>query len=543
MSLLARAESVAGQMRDELEKAAGIGATAEGGRTGSAERGEEAWQALRAREERFRLLVENSHDILFEMDPGGVFTFVSPRIKGLLGWEPSRLEGRSAFELVHPEDVPKIANILAEAVAAPAARTGIDYRYRHLDGSWRCMETSAVPRFDVDGGLVAIVGNTRDITEVRKVEDEIRQSEARFRTLLQWVPSVAVQGYGPDGTTQYWNAASEKLYGYSAEEAIGRNLLDLIIPPEMKEGVREAIGQMIATGEPIPSAELSLMKKGGERVTVYSSHVVVRRWNFPAELFCLDVDLTDRVRAEEALRTSEAKVRVLNSDLERHVAARTADLEAFSYTVAHDLKAPLRGIDGFAGMLLEDEGERLTDEGRRMVGRIRAASQRGGRLIDDLLRLSRLTKADLHVGRVDLSSVAGAVAERIRALEPARQVEWVIEPGLTVTADAGLLEEVLDQLLANAWKFTSKKELARIEFGGTEREGKRAFLVRDNGAGFDMAHAGELFGAFHRAHTDAEFPGLGIGLAIVAKIVQRHGGTVWAEGEAGKGTTVLFTLG
>ena len=193
-------------------------------------------------------------------------------------------------------------------------------------------------------------------------------------------------------------------------------------------------------------------------------------------------------------------------------------------------------------MLLEEEGERLTEEGRRALGRIRAASHRGGRLIEDLLRLSRLSKIDLHVSRVGLSELASLVARRIQLLDPGRKVVWVVEPGLDVEADAGLMEEVLEQLLGNAWKFTSKKEGARIEFGATERDGKRVFFVRDDGAGFDGAHAAELFGTFHRAHTDTEFPGLGIGLAIVEKIIQKHDGTTWAEGELGKGAAVFFTL-
>ena len=501
-----------------------------------------AVQALRASEERFRLLVENSHDIVFEFDPGGLFNYLSPGVTRILGWEPSAMAGRSIFELVHPEDVPGISSVLAGAIASPGVRTGVEYRYRHADGSWRWMQAEAVPRFDAQGRLAAFVGNARDVTELKRAEQATRESEARFRTLLQRVPSVAVQGYGPDGTTLYWNEASERLYGYSSEEAIGRSLLDLIIPPEMRDGVREAIAQMIATGDPVPPAELSLMRKGGGRVTVLSSHTVVRRPNALPELFCLDVDLTDRVVVERALRRSEAEIRALNSGLERRVADRTAELETFSYTVAHDLKAPLRAIDGFAGLLQQDEGGRLTDEGRRMLGRIRAASQRGGRLIEDLLRLSRMAKSDLRLSRIDLSALAVLVSDRIRAMGPERPLEWVIEPGLTVDADAGLLEEVLEQLLGNAWKFSSKKTAARIELGAFDKDGRRFFVVRDNGAGFDMAHAGELFGAFHRAHTDAEFPGLGIGLAIVAKIVQRHGGTIWAEGKVGEGTAVFFSL-
>ena len=253
-------------------------------------------------------------------------------------------------------------------------------------------------------------------------------------------------------------------------------------------------------------------------------------------------DVTQERKARDAAERSDAEVRALNTELERRVRERTAELEAFTHTVAHDLKTPLRGIDGFAAILLEAEGERWTDEERQMLGRIRAASQRGGRLIEDLLRLSRLSKAELRQGRIDLSKLALQVAERIQALEPERRVDWVVEPGLTVAADAGLVEELLEELLGNAWKFTAMKETARIELGATERERRRFFFIRDNGAGFDMAHSGELFGTFHRAHSDSEFPGLGIGLTIAAKVVQRHGGTIRAEGEPGLGTSIFFTL-
>jgi signal transduction histidine kinase len=235
----------------------------------------------------------------------------------------------------------------------------------------------------------------------------------------------------------------------------------------------------------------------------------------------------------------------LNVELERRVAERTAELESFSHAVAHDLKTPLRAIDGSAAMLLENEGGRLTMEGKGRLARIRAAAQRGGRLIESLLRLVRLTREPLRPAPFDLSALAGRVAQRLQGADPGRRVVWEIESGLSAVADAGLVEEVLEQLFGNALKFTQRRDPARIAFGEQADgpgDGRRAFYVEDDGAGFDMKHAGELFGPFHRAHTDSEFPGLGIGLAVVERVVRRHGGTVRAEGETGRGARFIFTL-
>jgi signal transduction histidine kinase len=218
------------------------------------------------------------------------------------------------------------------------------------------------------------------------------------------------------------------------------------------------------------------------------------------------------------------------------------ELEAFSYSVSHDLRAPLRAIDGFSRIVLEDNTGQLDTEGRNNLGRVRAASQRMGRLIDDLLLLSRLSRSEMRRTRVDLSALARTLAEDLQKQQPDRRVEFVIEPGLTANADAGLIRVVLENLLGNAWKFTGKRDQAKIEFGRTTHEGAPAFFVRDNGVGFDMTYADKLFGAFQRLHSTADFPGTGIGLATVQRIIHRHGGRVWAESKSGQGATFYFTL-
>lgn len=222
--------------------------------------------------------------------------------------------------------------------------------------------------------------------------------------------------------------------------------------------------------------------------------------------------------------------------------AANRELEAFSYSVSHDLRTPLQSIDGFSLALLEDYGHLLDDRGHDYLKRVRAATQRMEQLIADLLRLSRLTRSALNIARVDISVLAAGVADELQRAQPQRRVTFRIAEGIRVTGDPDLLKVALENLLGNAFKFTAKKEDAVIEFGEVEVDGEHACFVRDNGAGFDMAYQGKLFGTFQRLHPEKEFPGTGIGLSLVQRIVHRHNGRIWAEGAVGQGATFYFTL-
>jgi signal transduction histidine kinase len=251
-------------------------------------------------------------------------------------------------------------------------------------------------------------------------------------------------------------------------------------------------------------------------------------------------------RQTRLLAESEQAARDLaetRAELVRDLEHKNRELESFSYAVSHDLRAPLRRIDSFSRAILESQAQKLDEPGRRYLERVREASQQMSQLIDDVLHLSRVTRAELREQDVDLSALANLILTRMQESEPARKVEIKVRPGVVVTGDGQLLRIALENLLENAWKFTSKQPETRIEFGVTQASGEPTYFVRDNGAGFDMTYVDRLFGPFQRLHAQGEFPGSGIGLATVQRIIHRHGGRVWAEGLVGQGATFQFTLG
>jgi len=368
---------------------------------------------------------------------------------------------------------------------------------------------------------------------------ERERMDEKFRGLLESAPDAIVV-VNREGRIILVNSQTEKLFGYERSQILDKPV-EMLIPENFHE--RHASHRDSYFENP----QLRPMGVG------LNLHGVRRDASkFPVEISLSPLQ-TDKetwviaaIRDVTERKLDEEKIRKLNEDLNERaiqLEATNKELEAFSYSVSHDLRAPLRTIDGFSLAVLEDYGDQLTDEGRNYLMRIRTAAQRMAQLIDDLLNLSRVTRAPLNPEATNLSTIAQHIIRDLQQTNPDRIVEFSIMPNIVVNSDPRLMKVVLENLLNNAWKFTSKQEFAHVEFGTSDNpDNGRVFYVRDNGAGFDMAYVNKLFGAFQRLHTSSEFPGIGIGLAIVQRIINRHGGRVWAEGDLDKGAVFYFTL-
>ena len=358
------------------------------------------------------------------------------------------------------------------------------------------------------------------IREIR----ERRRAEEPFRLMIENVKDYAIFMLDADGRVATWNAGAQRFKGYLAEEIVGKHFSVFYTPDDVKKG-RPQEGLKTAAAEGRFEAEGWRVRKDGSRF--YASVVLTALRNKSGELrgFCkVTRDITARKQAEEELLASNK------------------ELDAFSYSVAHDLRAPLRHIDAFSRILEEEKAEQLDAEGRRYLGLIRNDARQAGKLIDDLLSLARLGRQELACQDTDLNEVIEAVVGELKAEYGNRHIEWRISSLPRVECDAGLLKQVFTNLLSNAVKYSRPRDQAVIEVGETRRDNQRLIFVCDNGVGFDMKHASKIFEVFQRLHGSDEFEGTGVGLATVQRIVQKHGGRIWAESQLGRGATFLFNL-
>ena len=484
---------------------------------------------LRESEARYRLLFDCNPQPVWVYD-SNTLTILDVNQSAIQSYGYSQQEFTSlTIKDIRPhEDLPNLLENLNKSQWSVEQR-GV-WRHRRKDGSIIDVEVVSHPL--IYAGRQARLVVATDITARKFAEEVLRESEERFRLLVSNVKDYAILMLDPEGRVVSWNEGAARIKGYNAQEIIGHHFSCFYPEEDVKRG-KPAWGLKEAADRGRFEDEGWRLRKDGSRY--WASVVITALLDKAGRLrgyAKITRDITERKHAEQEILRRSAELEAANKEL-----------EAFCYSVSHDLRAPLRGIDGFSQALLEDYAPKLDSQAKDYIQRVRAGTQRMGALIDDLLNLSRISRAELLAGPVDLTSLARSVAAELRRSQPDRAVEFVIAPDLRTVGDSHLIHIALENLLGNAWKFSSRCERARIEFGRAQNNGASAFFVRDNGAGFDPAYAERLFGVFQRLHSLTDFPGTGVGLASVQRIIHRHGGRVWAEGSLGKGATFYFTLG
>lgn len=529
-------------------------------------------KGLGEREVWLNSLVEHTSDAFLIHDAEGCLIEANGRACGLLGYASEELLGQNLRDLVTGAHEKTVTDLWRQVGALGQAT--IDVYLQRKDGTRLSAEIHASTI--ASGGRASMLCLIRDTAERRRSEEEIRrlraelerrptegsdklestthelQSEltARQRAEEAWreqsgflgvlLETAPVPIFFKDASGRYvgCNRAFEQFLGMSRERIVGKTVHE-IAPPASAEVYEKADRELLQSGGAQRYESEVSAAQGAVRDVVFYKAVFNKADGTRGGLVGVIMDVTERHKAER-------EIRALNETLrERALELETAnrELQTFSYSVSHDLRAPLRSVNGFAAALEEDHSAALSEEARIYLRRIRLAAKRMDELIEDLLKLSRVLRAELHREAIDLSQLAGSVADELRRAWPDQQVEVTILPGMACEGDARLLRIVLENLLSNAWKFTAGRTPARVEVGCEWSTGSAVFYVRDNGTGFDMAHVRKLFVPFQRLHSADQFPGNGIGLATVQRILARHGGKAWAEGRPGEGAAFFFIVG
>lgn len=499
-------------------------------------------QALQESEKKYRSLVQYSSDPIFSFNNDGSYRFVNEAFAKAFAKSPGEIIGKNPHALFPATEAEKrLATI--KHVLQTGEKEEIEVVVVQSTGEKKYFVTMVDPIKDEQGTVLWISCVSKDITERKRAELALRISEERFRSLLQSVPLIAVQGYGKDGTTQYWNEASERLYGYTAQEAIGRNLLDLIIPAELEDGIREAVKNSLQSGIPVPASELSLMRKDGTRVAVLSSHAVVCIPGLEPELFCFDIDITERKRAEEEITKANQKLEKLVSEKDK----------LFSI-IAHDLRSPFHGLIGLTEVLVTELNLLSSAEIEKYSKAVHTSVLNLYKLLENLLEWSQLQKGSISYAPVstNLAGIFMQSADAVKQIAVQKAIAIIneIPKHLTISADEKMINSVLRNLLSNAVKFTERHGtvIANAELTST---GMVQINITDNGIGISQNIIDKLFQLGERVSTRGteNEPSTGLGLILCKEFVEKHGGRIWVESvEKNKnephsgGSTFSFTL-
>jgi PAS domain S-box-containing protein len=479
-------------------------------------------------------LLDLAHDCIFVCDLNSKILYWNQGAATHYGWS-----AREALGNVTHAFLKTVFPAPLEEINAQLFQTGHwegELVHTIRDGSLITVASRWALRKDAQGNPSTILQINSDITRHKQAE----LAAIHLATLVE-SSNDAIIGKDLDGTITSWNRGAEAMFGYTAAEIVGTSIRRLV--PADRQGEEDRILQEVALGNHWEQLETVRQTKDGS--SIHASLTVSPIKDKTGKV----VGAAKIVRDISERKRSEEEIRQLNGGLERRIVERTAalqatnsELEAFCYSVSHDLRTPLRGLSGFSQILMDEYSDKLDEQGMHYLKRICVGSQRMGELIDDLLNLSRVSRGELTRELTDLSKMANEVVAELRGAEPVREVDIVVADGMAARTDPRLLRVVLTNLFANAWKFTTKQPHPRIEFGSSQKNGGTEYFLTDNGAGFDQGHTAKLFQAFQRLHAQADFPGTGIGLATIQRIIQRQGGAVRAEGKVNQGATFYFTL-
>jgi PAS domain S-box-containing protein len=494
--------------------------------------------ALREASEFSRQVIVGAREGIAVLDTELRYRVFNPFLEEVTSWREIDVLGKTPAQVMGDEAAASITERLHRALAGEVVHSGDEYRRATAIHPENWISSKSSPLRNSAGDIVGVIVVLSDITSRKRSEAALVDSEKRYRTLFEsnphpmWVYDLQTLRF------LTVNDAAVQHYGYSREEFLSMDLRD-IRPPEDVAALEAIVFQ------DVPGMNAAGMwrhrRKDGSIIFVeVSSHGMVFD-GIPAKLV-LAHDVTERNQARQALVQLNETLEQRVADRTRELALANKELESFSYSVSHDLRAPLQVIDGFSRALQSKHADKLDAGAVHFLNRIRAGTGQMSQLIDDLLSLAKVTRAEIHKERVDLAGKARQIVEDLRTRFPEREVRVEIGDDLIAMGDSRLLAVVLDNLIGNAWKFTGRAAEALIRVGKTEQDGQAVFFVADNGAGFDMTYANKLFQAFQRLHSTAEFEGTGIGLATVYRIITRHGGRVWAESAPERGTTFYFTL-
>lgn len=524
-------------------------------------------KALRQSEAEARAIAEQSPVGIFMALTDGSPRYANRAVYELLALPLDLSSSPNWLQYVHRDDKARVMSEWQRFISESHNNFDVECRVTAADGQERWVHAVASTIRDGNAGT-GQVGTLLDMTVARRLNRAIEaaaapfaENERFFQQLLKRLAQLTEARCAYIGVLDSDAAEFVRIHTLWLDGAVREGARYLLkgtpcasvlqsASTFCPSGVREKFPDHVLLREMKMESYLGVALRDAHEqafgvLAIVDDKVMVER---PEILSALQI-CAARVAAEVLREQANLRQQNIKTELERCVAERTAqleaankELEAFSYSVSHDLRAPLRGIDGFSQALLEDAADKLTGSDRDYLARIRAAAQRMGYLIDDLLKLSRVTRQEMSVQSVDLSRLVADIAAELKTQSVEREVEWIIAENMHAIADAALLRVAMMNLLENAYKYTSKTANARIECGQREQDGVVVYFVKDNGAGFDMRHAGRLFTAFQRLHLAEEFPGTGIGLATVARVIHRHGGIVWVEAAEGKGATFYFTL-